>query len=262
MIGKLEFKPILETKGQGKFLLLFKGEGGSGKTHAAASFPKPILWADYDEKAQYLHYYYGKEYCENIFGCRPATYQSLHKQILKLIEYENEIKTFVLDSLTTFSITIIDAMLSGGTESEGARLIRDVPVLTWPGYNAESGALVKIICKDLVRLRRKMNVILTAHVIGDTKDKSGMLISRRLLTGGQKVSSELLQPIFHDSFHFYSEDVAGKQKFTCVTRSKNVDWARTNSRTIPTTMDWTGAGLKSKPSFYEMMVKHYDVEEG
>lgn len=103
--------------------VMLYGEFATGKTTFATTFPKPILFFDFDCRYQSYAGVEGIEYevYEDV-GRRPSAYRDFMKD-LKKYQRESKYKTLVLDSTTSLSNSvkydILGQVSRGGSASEG-----------------------------------------------------------------------------------------------------------------------------------------------
>ena len=237
---------------------LLKGEAASGKSIAAASYPRPHYVLDFDGKTDQLYKYY-PDIEPFLFVKRPTSRAAI-LSILGTIYNKNPAKgaTLIVDSLTSMCVRIIESVKdSKGIKTDnsgGTRIVAGVPILTQEGYGVESSALTTIICTKLKELSRKMNVVLIAHVLNDDP-VDGKVLRRSLMTGGRKVA-QMLPGDFKSVYHFVAKTGKRGTQYLVHTRSTTMDFARTPDMHVPDELDLTGAGRNGKPSFYQLLQKY------
>ena len=199
-----------------RFMGLFKGPPGSGKSIAALSFPKPLYLFDLDGRVKSPRNFYS-DAPEVLAGVEYDGYTDYVKFAKKLesFQYTNPYKTIVIDGLTTLAKLILRFLLKSKVdkslllplskeEQKGKRTIAGIPIYDIEGYLGEAQILGE--CMTLCKKYLKCNVIWTAHVITtETKQLGGgMTEHRSLLTGGNKIAAAI--PVeFDEIYHFKTE---------------------------------------------------------
>lgn len=227
-----EYEPIE------KLMILMKGESGTGKTTAIASFPEPIYIACCDDRIAPLKYnpkVKNRDIDFDIF----TDYTSILKK-LDGFASGSKYKTIAIDPLFGYARLVINHCIQsrgGATEmsmGKGEKIplnIGGIPIMAINEYKGEESALFNL--SMLLRVIRKhgSNVILTAHVI--TSEQStlggGSTTTRRILTGGNKIGAEI-PTYFDEVYHFYNTagGLSEEPCFKAITASNGVDFARTS----------------------------------
>lgn len=204
---------------------LFKGEPGTRKSTAAASFPKPYF-LDIDRKiSSLITPWKGKtdiEYDE---------YSRWYKIERKLEELANSsYKTIVVDSLTSAGdvINANSIMAKGGGKG---KKIGGIAVNTVEDYNAETAALLRIVSLGKELQETGKHFILIAHVIDSSYRElsGGTVVCRTLVTGGKKIAAKL-PAYFPEIYHFQrvpSMDVSLPSSYEILTQNMGDEFART-----------------------------------
>lgn len=225
-----------------RLFCLFKGEPGVGKTRAAGSFPEPFFF-DFDGRLATL---------KLAFGDKSIAYESYYGNFRgamnKLEELTNYCPygTVVFDSLTSYVRTVLTHMIKsrGG---KGDLMRGGLPVAQIEDYGGETAALVQLVDALRAISTKKVNVILTAHVVSVTeKNIKNQQVTemRQLLTGGKKIAAEL-PAYFDEAYHFFTQGgFDGKPEFKTYTMNAGEDWAKT-ALPIPQLITWTNK------NFYE-----------
>lgn len=220
-----------------KYFALFKGEPGTGKTRAAASFPKPYVF-DFDGKLAVVR---------NVFPNKDVNYDTYYndfpaamKKLEELINY-CPYDTIIWDSLTSFARTTLSHMIKyRGGKGDLKKGGLNVPQIE--DYGGETAAMVQMV--DALRLicNRGVRVIVIAHVVEVTEKNiktQQSTTTRQLLTGGKKIAAEL-PAYFDEAYHFYHEGgFDGKPQFKAFTLNSGEDWAKT-ALPLPNPIEWTG----------------------
>src|SRR5437762_1355523 len=146
---------------------LFKGEPGTGKSDAAASFPEPYIF-DFDRKSDSLKGRYPNKSVE--FDTFNDFTQAMTK-IDELVNY-NPFETVIMDSLTFAADLCISQMIRmRGTEGKQKLKRGGIPVWEIEDFGGEDRGLTYLL--DGLR-SLKSHVILTAHVLSvESKEKVG-----------------------------------------------------------------------------------------
>jgi hypothetical protein len=248
-------------------MCLFTGETKSGKTTAWSSFPEPIYCFDLDGRMAPL----ASNPLTKNRDIEFDTYFDFVKVMEKLEELQKNhspYKTIVFDSLTSLARLVIGfifenrgatAELSKATEKQrerGSLKIGGIPVMGISDYNGESSALNAVLLKLRIIHNHGVNCILTAHVVvteSPTLD-GGSRTSRRIVTGGNKVASEV-PGYFDEVYHFMYKlppglsDAGGR--YVARTKPTNTDNAGTSMQGIPDEIDFTNL------LFYQELSKYF-----
>jgi hypothetical protein len=217
-------------------MYLFKGESGTGKTLAAASFPEPVYIASCDGRVSPLKYY-------PVIRDRDITFDIFTKYNLILEKFSELLttchyKTVVVDALMMYSRLVINHIINqrgGQTEitikgEKQPLVVGGIPIMGINEYKGEASALSNMVLL-LGALREKgVNVILTAHVIVSEQQQLGGTTrqSRRILTGGPQIAAEI-PGYFDEVYHFYGgkDSFSGERKWFAITEGSGEDYART-----------------------------------
>ena len=128
-------------------------------------------------------------------------------------------------------------------------------------YNGESSGLNSIVTKMRVIFNKhKVNVVLVAHVIvTETNTLDGTTRThRRILTGGNKIASEI-PSYFNEVWHFEAETgITGDEpaKFICHLKPTAKDFAGTSMQGMPDVIDFTNK------LFYDELSKYMGGNNG
>jgi len=256
---------IDDFKHEGSLLSLFKGDPGTAKSPAAASYPEPYI-LDLDGRiASVASYWKGKKAVK--YDTIINNYPLLCEKMESLIRY-NPFGTVILDSITTLARSlhtlIFEARGAGAQarekDEEGRKRIYlnaakipnkfgGIPVLEIDDYKTESTGIIQILdgCRVLWNGGKGCNVIVIAHVIEvENRDlKNRVTRTRAIMTGGRKIAAEI--PVyFNEAYHFYNTPAGG---FEIVTKSDGEDWAKT-SLPLPDRIDFTNKSLYEEINQY------------
>lgn len=158
----------------GRIMLMLKGDNGSGKTVAAASFPGPIKFFMFDgSKLDAVKAFYPNrrdiEY--DIYGPREmrvkdAFGQPVHiKSLIQFAEEFNALQdycpfaTIVIDSFTSFSVTCVTFQLDVRSSDGGSKPLKSKGGLVVPDFDEYKGETT------LVTQTLDVSKILPCHVI-------------------------------------------------------------------------------------------------
>ena len=154
------------------------GPAGAGKTELAGSFPKPMWIADFDMKNKPL---YGQEgiFISEYRMEKPEDAKKLFAKFTKdwrMVCKNSEIKTIVLDSLTSFDIiNLINFVTLSGKEATSSA--------TLPVYQDQS-YYYSMFFTELKNIFDK-NVIIIAHEYYHIDKDSGVHSIQPLITGNK-----------------------------------------------------------------------------
>lgn len=259
---------ILDYDPSGKSLFcLFKGDPGTAKSPAAASFPEPYV-ADVDGRIASIVNYWKPRKKQIHYDTMVNNYPRLCAKMEALIRY-NPYQTVIIDSITTIARSlhtlIFEARGQGAQakdEFDGEKKKRvylnaakipgkfeGIPVLEIDDYKTESTGIIQILdgCRVLWNDGKGCNVIVIAHVIEvENRDlKNRVTRTRAIMTGGRKIAAEI--PVyFNEAYHFYNTPSGG---FEIITKADGEDWAKT-ALPLPTRIDFTDKNLYEEISSY------------
>lgn len=172
--------------------VLLVGPPGSGKTCAAASFPYPLLFLDFDMKADSAASFYASdtERLKNIDvrllgrrldGKDPVDEFTLIVQELATQQRAGAMKykTLVIDSMTTFSSAVLGHIVKSNPGVKRVGSSQGVQ----PGM--QDYGILKREFERLVSglLSLDMNIVMTAHIKTDRSDLTGEIIRSPLMDG-------------------------------------------------------------------------------
>jgi len=233
---------IEDMKIGGKQVALFKGDPGTGKTIAAASYSEgkdDIYFFDLDQRIRPLILHFSHP---EMAGYKKAikfdTYSGetawgdLCTKLDALISY-NPYAMVCMDSLTALSRMLISLMLTARGDAGKQKLKRGGVALTQiEDYSGEANGINQVL--DAMRVisgnGSKCHIILTAHVIQvSEKNRAGAVsVSRFLVNAGAKKTVAEVPAYFDEAYHF---DVMtgpdGNPQYRILTRNIGEDWAKT-----------------------------------
>jgi hypothetical protein len=251
---------IDDYKPDGQALLtLMKGDPGTAKSPAAASYPEPYI-LDLDGRiASVASYWSGKKKVQ--YDTLINDYPKLCDKMESLIRY-NPYGTVILDSITTLARSLHTLIFQARGAGAQAREDRDergkariylnaakipnkfegIPVLEIDDYKTESTGIIQILdaCRVLWNGGKGCNVVVIAHVIEvEQKDlKNRVTRTRAIMTGGRKIAAEI--PVyFNEAYHFYNTPSGG---YEIITKADGEDWAKTSLQ-LPERIDFTNKNL-------------------
>lgn len=209
--------------------VLIYGDAGTGKTCFAASFPTPIEIWDFDNKASSIvNYYNGDKRLEQIevkqYGhlqngpkikAWEADYAKLHDKVKS-----GEIKTVILDSLTTFASALLQHYIV--TQTSIKRAIVGINALQ--DYQLLDAHLTQIITSIL---GLNCNVVMTGHLTMEKDEATGAIQRVPLMSG--KFAYKL--PIFFEEVYVSKIE---KGNYVAVTKTDSTYISRTQIKGLPT----------------------------
>lgn len=209
---------LTDVKVSQRIMALFTGEPGSGKSNAAASFPRPII-IDLDQRKEALLKLYGSDPYIEVESFGPEEYERFAAFMLDLANRPTTYMTIVVDSLTALARMVLQ--YAAKTRGSSASLKRGIITLAdISDYGAETKAL-----SDMMVMARtvRQHFILIAHLVpGSFGDKSF------LLTGGKKIAAEIPGYFNEQWFFRATKDQNGVVKYLVNT----VPSATTSCKTV------------------------------
>lgn len=237
-----------------RLFCIFKGDPGTGKSIAAASFPDPYI-IDNDRRIASVKAYWGPRGRDFEYDQLDTPLQCNRK--LEELYLSCPFKTVIYDGITTGSRQMLKIAKDlrgiseeGKREKVNRRIAGGTELSQIEDYQVET-TWFEIIINNLkaISLKHNIHVIVTAHVLTtestDIKTKI-TTTSRTLLTGGKKVAAAL--PVdFDEAYHFdVQPSFSGEMpRYTIVTHNTGWDWAKT-ALPIPLRIDFTDASLYDK----------------
>jgi hypothetical protein len=257
-----------ESRADKKVLALFKGDPGTAKSPAAASYPEPYV-LDLDGRIDSIINYWAPKEKDVKFDTIINDYPKLCEKMEALLRY-NPYQTIVIDSITTLARSlhalIFQARGAGSQARQGRRDNEEkeriymnsakipgkfdgIPRLEIDDYMTENNGIIQILdaCRVLHNGGKGCNVIVIAHVVEvENKDLKGRVTrTRSIMTGGRKIAAEI--PVyFNEAYHFYNTAAGG---FEILTKADGEDWAKT-ALPLPERIDFTGKNLYDEIQAY------------
>jgi hypothetical protein len=225
-----------------KLTAIFKGDPGTGKTIAAASFSEgteDIYFFDLDQRIRPLVLHFNhpelRKYRDHIkfdTYTGETCWGELCNKLDGLISY-NPYAGLCMDSLTALSRMLISLMLIARGEAGKQKLKRGGVALTQiEDYSGEANGINQVV--DALRVisgnGTKCHVIMTAHVLEVTnKSREGNIsYSRTLVNSGAKKTVAEIPAYFDEAYHFDTAvGPTGRPQYRIITRNVGTDWAKT-----------------------------------
>ena len=229
-----------------RIMAMFMGGNGDGKSVAAASFPGPIKFYDFDGRMKPIKLFYPNLDVQYVtVGPKAIPAKGIIDFLQFCIEFENlqdrcPWATVVIDSFTNLSNTAITYQLrvrGGFDDFKGKKTVSGLPIPGFDEYNGETTSLSQIL--DVAKIL-PCNVIMTAHPIQKMMDEGGK--SKRytsIASYGNKIAS--IAPTYFDEIWAFERDGEGLD-------GKRLVWTggRTMTKTalpLPGVLDITGKRL-------------------
>lgn len=258
--------PSLETLSNNpdsRFMGLFVGRSGSGKTCQEISFPRPIRYFDFDGRirgglaAKWLgdfkdiDYDYYPPKGIQMGSQKIPTFTKLNNDLEALqvmcATGQNRYKTVVLASLTASCFALIQEAipLTHGKDSQGkGKFIGNVPMVGPEDYGYEAINTYNILA--FLRSLPIQNIIVSAHIVdrygkapGSDQYSESVKIGSKLSLR-DKISENTL--IYFDHIFEFEKEEYGNAQYRHMVTTKS-DLARTSFTGLDTKMDITGKSL-------------------
>lgn len=255
----------LDLTPEKRFMGLFIGPSGHGKTCAEASFPKPIKFLDFDGRIRGL---LGAPWINrdkinySYYPPRELGLVDRINQELDLLDTAGRTmqthllpQTLVLDSLTSECFAMIvqsiglTHSIGGKNDKKAGKYLGSTPMAGPEDYGFEATNTYSIM--SYLRSLPIPNIIVSAHVVNQYGKIDGSNPYSESVVIGEKLSvrdkiGENIQIYFDHVFRFKKELVGDDEKFFVRFRG---DLARTSYTSLPT--GWTDITGKS---LYETMM--------
>jgi len=189
----------------GRIMALFISDNGNGKTVAAASFPGPIKFFDFDGRMQPVKKFYPRradiEYIT-------VGVENRGSEVIGLLEFCREYEdlqgncpwaTVVIDSLTAFTACSVAFQMGiKGAGGKGKKLAGGIQVPTWDEFNGETSLVQQVLEVSKIL---PCHVIFTAHPIEKSVSDGGNTLrkARSIAAYGTKTPS--LVPIYFNEIY-------------------------------------------------------------
>lgn len=202
-----------QIKPGGIFRGLFVGGQGSGKTVAAASFPGPVLFFDFDGRMAPVKRFYPQrrdiEYYTVGVDVPPGRtdvidYKEFQSRF-EMLQNRCDWKTIVVDSITSLTLTVIRYQLNK-KGVRGKRLVDIIKVPTWDEFNGECQEVCAII--EIAKIL-PAHVIFTAHPVDKTEILPGDVVKKTqsITAFGNKTPSFV--PNYFDEIYSFTKESNG-----------------------------------------------------
>lgn len=247
-------------------MCLFTGHPGTRKTSAAASFPGPIYFFDFDGRMKPVKKMFPER--EDIrYDTYQFNYDKMARKMKDLVDDPTQwtdedeersdipVKTIVVDSLTNLADGLIGyaKKLRGTGSANMKRGVLNLADIT--DYNYETTGLGDVISfLKTMNEEHKCHVILTAHLLRFEEADPGKgvgvkRISYSLLTAGKKVAAKI-PSVFDEHYHFEVEGGWGEGSKVRAYTDVFGEYSAKTALPLPWTIDFT-----NRP-FYEVLSEH------
>lgn len=203
----------------GRFVGLFIGNQGTGKTVAAASFPGPIMFYAFDDRMAPVKRFYPNR--KDIQYKTVGAYPSRRRDYIDFRTFCDEFEAFqdrcdfatvVVDSLTSYTATVVRYCLNKKGKDKGRHLAGFIEVPTWDEFNAEAQAVVETI--EISKIL-PAHIIFTAHPVDKTEIlKSGgeeLVRKTQSITAFGNKTPSFVPPYFDEIYNFRKMNAGGGQ---------------------------------------------------
>ena len=172
----------------GRIMALFISDNGSGKTVAAASFPGPIHFWDFDGRMQPVKLFYPdrRDITYDTVGIEEIRPSGAYPGCISFMDFAKRFEdlqdrcpynTIVVDSITALTATSVGFQLGiKSREGKGKKLSSGIQVPSWDEFNGETSVVQQILDDAKVL---PCNVIFTAHPVDKNVDIGGTLKKAR-----------------------------------------------------------------------------------
>lgn len=230
--------------------ILAYGLSGAGKTVFACSFPGLIWVADFDGKiSSAASFYAGTSQLEvidydNFSG--KGDFKAFWKRFVELREAAKKpesfpYKTVVLDSITTFSASLMNEVMAQNPGDESKR--SHVSDTTVPHLKDYQIAISHIKNTITTILSWPCNVIMIAHLQIDKDEFTGEILRQPMIFG--KDLPGWLPMVFEEVYYCSVQAGEGKNPFRYIGQARGPKYVcRTQLRNLPATFDLGYENLK------------------
>lgn len=201
----------------GRFMGLFVGPNGSGKTIAAASFPGPILIWDFDGRVEPVKKFYPKR--DDIEYWTVGLDGDTRSDVIGFTEWTKRFEdlqdncpyeTVIFDSYTAYSAVACFHQM--GLHAKDVKKTKGgLPIPDWDEYKGETGVMLQTL--EIAKIL-PCHFICTAHPVskartvkqgGSTNEVlASMVKASSLATYGWKTDS-FLPNYFNEIYYFYTD---------------------------------------------------------
>lgn len=250
----------------GRIMALFISDNGNGKTVAAASFPGPIKFYDFDGRMQPVKLFYPnrRDITYDLVGIESQRPNGEFPGCIGFMDFAREFEslqdrcpwgTVVVDSITALTATSVGFQLGiKAREGKGKKLSSGIQVPSWDEFNGETSVVQQIL--DVAKIL-PCNVIFTAHPVDKSIDAGGGTLKKARSIAAYGTKTPSLVPIyFNEIYQFGVEPPSGPdqpaQRFI-MTQPTGKDMAKT-ALPLPPRIDITNKPLY--PILKEYCAKH------
>lgn len=194
----------------GRFMGLFIGPNGCGKTIAAASWPGRTMIYDFDGRVRPIRFFYpNRKDIEYITV--GAVKDSRNPSVIGFKEWCDDFEdlqdrcdydNIIVDSVTSLTATAVMFQLGMKGEGQGKKVAGGIKVPTWDEFNGETSVMHQIL--EVAKIL-PCNVIFTAHPIAKSElgaDGKTMRRHNSIACFGNKTPS--IVPGFFDEIYTFS----------------------------------------------------------
>ena len=261
-------------------MFLLKGKFGTGKSPAAASFPKPLYFFDFDRRMDSVKKIFPHEkeiYYDTYADFGKAGYKKF-ADMLESFTDKCPYQTVVLpDSLTNFVELVMNHFikLRGAgklSEMEGeekspkkkTKSKGSIELLGIDDYAAETRAISEMLSNAKYLADQGVNIVTIAHIITTqtTNIQTGRnTVEKFLLTYGKKAAGKI-PTLYGEIYHFETEesiDTSEGTRYIVTTENTSDDFARTSFH-MEKRIDWTNKNFYKEISQYFSVVKDSPME--
>ena len=224
----------------GRFTGLFIGSQGTGKTCAAASFPGPIMFYDFDGRMDPVKRFFPtREDIEyKVVGAYPAPkgrYDVIDfKQFceeFEALQDRCDYATVVIDSITSYTATVVRWQLNRKAKDKGKRLANFINVPTWDEFNGECQAVIETI--ELAKIL-PCHIIFTAHpvdktevIVGGAADGKDLVRKSQSITAFGNKTPSFVPNYFNEIYNFTKESAPGGLDYVVTTQASETTLCKT-----------------------------------
>lgn len=194
-----------------RIMALFMGGNGEGKSVAAASFPRPIKFYDFDGRMKPIKLFYPNDDIQYV-TVGPKSVPA--KRIISYLDFCKEFEdlqdrcpwaTVVIDSFTNMSNTAVTYQLrvrGGFDDFKGKTTQSGLPIPGFDEYNGETTSISQIL--DVAKIL-PCNVIMTAHPITKIMEDGGKAKRYTTIASyGSKIAS--IAPTYFDEIWVFERE--------------------------------------------------------